>query len=167
MAKKKAKWLEESTNLELLGMLGEILTEEEVESLKAKKIIKELMDRTPEEEEALTVEDAIAKLTSTFTDGIQEISDAYAEELEALGDDPEEEDEEEEEEVKKVPKKKKPKKVQVEEEDDEEDDDEDEDDYSDWTQKDLKTECRGRGIKVTKSMRKADLVKALEADDDE
>ena len=40
-------------------------------------------------------------------------------------------------------------------------------DYSDWSTKDLKKECRERGIKVTKSMGKAELVKALEADDKE
>ena len=45
--------------------------------------------------------------------------------------------------------------------------DEDEEDYSDWSLKDLKKECRTRGIKVTKGMAKADMVKALEADDKE
>ena len=47
------------------------------------------------------------------------------------------------------------------------DSDDDDEDYSDWSIKDLKKECRTRGIKVTKGMAKADMVKALEADDKE
>ena len=61
--------------------------------------------------------------------------------------------------------------INADEEEDEEEESEDEDDstedYSDWSTKDLKKECRTRGIKVTKSMGKAELVKALEADDKE
>ena len=56
------------------------------------------------------------------------------------------------------------------EKEDDTDDDEDEDDgedYTDWSTKDLKKECRTRGIKVTKGMGKAEMVKALEADDKE
>lgn len=79
----------------------------------------------------------------------------------AKKDEPEEdEDEDEEEDSDEV------------EDSDEEDPDEaegsdgeDGEDYSEWPTKDLKKECRTRGIKVTKGMSKADLVKALEADD--
>lgn len=114
--------------------------------------------------------------------------------MEDTGDEASEDDEEEEEEAppkkakkekkEKAPKKdKKSKKAEPEEDEDEEDsdegedsdeddsdedegsDDEDGEDYSEWPTKDLKKECRTRGIKVTKGMSKADLVKALEADD--
>lgn len=99
------------------------------------------------------------------------------------------EDEEEEAPPKKAKKEKKEKaskkgkkakKEEPEEDEDDEDesdeddsdeddasDDEDGEDYSEWPTKDLKKECRTRGIKVTKGMSKADLVKALEADDKE
>ena len=51
-----------------------------------------------------------------------------------------------------------------------EDDDEDNDggeDYSDWTTKELKAECKDRGIKVRKGMKKEDLIELLEEDDEE
>lgn len=106
-------------------------------------------------------------------------------------DEADETDEDEEEEAppkkakkekkEKAPKKgKKAKKEEPEEDEEDEDesdeddsdeddssDDEDGEDYSEWPTKDLKKECRTRGIKVTKGMSKADLVKALEADDKE
>ena len=113
--------------------------------------------------------------------------------MEDTGDEASEDDEEEEEAPPKKAKKekkekaskkdKKSKKAEPEEDEDEEDpdgeedsdeedsdedegsDDEDGEDYSEWPTKDLKKECRTRGIKVTKGMSKADLVKALEADD--
>ena len=116
--------------------------------------------------------------------------------MEDTGDEASEDDEEEEEASPKKAKKekkekdskkgKKAKKDEPEEDEDEEDSDEEEDDsdeedsdedegsddedgedYSEWPTKDLKKECRTRGIKVTKGMSKADLVKALEADDKE
>lgn len=116
--------------------------------------------------------------------------------MEDTGDEASEDDEEEEETPPKKAKKekkekaskkgKKSKKDEPEEDEDEEDsdeeeedsdeedsdedegsDDEDGEDYSEWPTKDLKKECRTRGIKVTKGMSKADLVKALEADDKE
>lgn len=117
--------------------------------------------------------------------------------MEDTGDEASEDDEEEEEAPPKKAKKekkekaskkgKKAKKDEPEEDEDEEDsdeeeeddsdeedsnedegsDDEDGEDYSEWPTKDLKKECRTRGIKVTKGMSKADLVKALEADDKE
>ena len=116
--------------------------------------------------------------------------------MEDTGDEASEDDDEEEEAPPKKAKKekkekdskkgKKAKKDEPEEDEDEEDSDEEEDDsdeedsdedegsddedgedYSEWPTKDLKKECRTRGIKVTKGMSKADLVKALEADDKE
>lgn len=115
--------------------------------------------------------------------------------MEDTGDEASEDDEEEEEAPPKKAKKekkekaskkgKKAKKDEPEEDEDEEESDEEEDsdeedsdedegsddedgeDYSEWPTKDLKKECRTRGIKVTKGMSKADLVKALEADDKE
>lgn len=81
---------------------------------------------------------------------------------------------------KKAKKEKKSKKAAKVEEPDEDDSDDEEaeaeaeddedpngEDYSDWSLKDLKKECRERGIKVTKAMGKAEMVKALEADDKE
>lgn len=115
--------------------------------------------------------------------------------MEDTGDEDSEDDEEEEASPKKAKKEKKEKaskkdkkskKAEPEEDEDEEEDsdgeedsdeddsdedegsdDEDGEDYSEWPTKDLKKECRTRGIKVTKGMSKADLVKALEADDKE
>lgn len=191
MAKTKAKWLTESTNKELLEILKEILTEspEDKELIKAQKIVAELTERLPEEDQELTVVEAIAALQDSVLSGIETIKAAYSSEIEALGDSDDEDDdeddeededeEEEEEEVKpkkskkakaeapeKSKKSKKSKKVEEPEEEDEDEDDEDEEeDYTTLSLKALKTECRNRGIKVNKSMQKSDLIKLLEADD--
>lgn len=50
-------------------------------------------------------------------------------------------------------------------EEDEDDDEEDEDAYEDWTLKELKAECKNRGIKVRKGVRKPTLIKLLIEDD--
>lgn len=52
-----------------------------------------------------------------------------------------------------------------EEEEDEDDDEEEEEDYSDWSVKALRKECKDRGLKTTG--KKAQLVKRLETDDEE
>lgn len=180
MAKSKAKWLAESNTRELVVLLKETLKEEDTK--KANKIVTELLERIPEDDGNLTIEEAVEKAKSD----LDAILEAYNQEVNSLKEpEDEEEDEDEEEEVKK-PTKKRTRKLakssedtdsdedeedEDEEEDEEEEDFEDEDEedegYEDMTQGELKKELRRRGIKVTKSMKKADMVRALEADDEE
>lgn len=190
MAKnKRPKWLESETP-ELLDMLKGILGQEEIEEKemsKAQKIVDELIGRLPQEEGNISVGEAIQRAADAVSVSLNKIQEAYQNEMSATleesdsgeDEDTKEEEEQEQEEKKgkkgpskasdKKSSKKSSKKVEEEEEEEEEEEDEDEDgeDYSDWSTKDLKKECRDRGIKVTKSMGKSDLVKALEADDQE
>ena len=178
MARSKAKWLAESNTRELVVLLRETLKEEDTK--KANKIVTELLERIPEDDGNLTIEEAVEKAKSD----LDAILEAYNQEVNSLKE-PEEgeedEDEDEEEEVKKPTKKRtrKPAKSsedtdsdedeedEDEEEEDFEDEDEEDEGYEDMTQGELKKELRRRGIKVTKSMKKADMVRALEADDEE
>lgn len=190
MAKnKRPKWLDAETP-ELLNTLKEILAAEEItdkDQAKAAKIADELISRLPSEDAApLSVTEAIAAAKACMDAALDVVKAAYDNEVAIIADtEPEEEPEEEEAPAPKKKDKKKDKKskkaVKVEEpeeeddsedddsaeEDEEDDDDDSAEDYSDWSTKDLKKECRERGIKVTKSMGKAELVKALEADDKE
>lgn len=180
MAKSKAKWLAESNTRELVVLLKETLKEEDTK--KANKIVTELLERIPEDDGNLTIEEAVEKAKSD----LDAILEAYNQEVNSLKEpEEEEEDEDEEEEVKKPTKKRtrKPAKSsedtdsdedededdedEEEEEEDFEDEDEEDEGYEDMTQGELKKELRRRGIKVTKSMKKADMVRALEADDEE
>ena len=148
MSKKKAKWLEESTNQELLAeVMEKLLLGDDIEKkdiTRATKAIEELMERLPEEGEDLSLEEALAQLESNFAEGIAKAKAAYESELDAIDEDDEESDDE----------------------DDEEDLDEDEEDedYSDWTVKELRAECRERGI-ATKGLKKDDMVEALKESD--
>lgn len=178
MAKSKAKWLAESNTRELVVLLKETLKGEDTK--KANKIVTELLERIPEDDGNLTIEEAVEKAKSD----LDAILEAYNQEVNSLKEpEDEEEDEDEEEEVKK-PTKKRTRKLakssedtDSDEDEDEEDEDEEEEDfededeedegYEDMTQGELKKELRRRGIKVTKSMKKADMVRALEADDEE
>lgn len=176
MAKSKAKWLAESNTRELVVLLKETLKEEDTK--KANKIVTELLERIPEDDGNLTIEEAVEKAKSD----LDAILEAYNQEVNSLKEpEEEEEDEDEEEEVKK-PTKKRTRKLakssedtdsdedeedEDEEEEDFEDEDEEDEGYEDMTQGELKKELRRRGIKVTKSMKKADMVRALEADDEE
>ena len=180
MAKSKAKWLAESNTRELVVLLKETLKEEDTK--KANKIVTELLERIPEDDGNLTIEEAVEKAKSD----LDAILEAYNQEVNSLKEpeeeeEDEEEDGEEEEEVKK-PTKKRTRKLakssedtdsdedeedEDEEEEDFEDEDEEDEGYEDMTQGELKKELRRRGIKVTKSMKKADMVRALEADDEE
>lgn len=205
---KKAKWLEEGTEVELLevvlGVLGGDLDKKEIN--KATKAVEELIERAPTgDEEELSVEDSIEALKELFTTGIENITVAYNAELEAISGDTSDEDDEEEDaavededdeeeangydemtlkELKAECKEKGIKglkglkkedlialltETEDEAEDTEEDDEDSEEveDYSEISQKELKEMCRERGIKVTKAMKKADFIKALEADDAE
>lgn len=188
MAKnKKPKFLEKETP-DLLALLKETLSaEDEADIKKALKITDELISRLPGEEGPMSVDEALKAAADQMTEALNKVKGAYDNEVAMMEDSDEDEDEadeaEEEEETKASKKgsKKSSKKggKKAKEEDDEEEDDSDEEedsgdeddedgeDYSDWSIKDLKKECRTRGIKVTKGMSKADLVKALEADDKE
>lgn len=193
MAKnKKPKFLEKETP-ELLALLKEILSaEEDADTKKALKITEEIISRQPGDEGLISVDEALKAAADTMTEALNKVKGAYENEISMMEDSDEADeaadeavevdDEEEEEEAPKTKKSKKTakkskKKAEPEPEEDEEDedsdeeedsdDDEDGEDYSDWPTKDLKKECRTRGIKVTKGMAKADMVKALEADDKE
>lgn len=179
MAKnKKPKFLEKETP-ELLALLKETLSaEEDADTKKALKIADELISRQPVDEGPISVDEALKAAADTMTEALNKVKEAYENEISMMEDsDGAEEDEDEEEEEEEAPKSKKSKKkAEPEPEGDEEDedsdeegdsDDDDDEDYSDWSIKDLKKECRTRGIKVTKGMAKADMVKALEADDKE
>lgn len=184
MAKnKKPKFLEKETP-DLLALLKETLAEEEADTRKALKITEELISRLPQDEGPMSVDEALKAAADQMTAALNNIKGAYDNEVSMMEDseeEPEEEAEEEEEtpKAKKGKKDKKSKKAKKEEPEEDEDDsdeeedsedDEDEDDgedYTDWSTKDLKKECRTRGIRVTKGMGKAEMVKALEADDKE
>ena len=189
MAKnKKPKFLEAETS-DLLALLKETLSGDEVDekaTAKALKITDELISRQPGEEAPISVDESLKAAAEAMTEALNKVKDAYENEISMMedsdeSDEPEEETEEEETSKKskkakkeKASKKSKKKEEPEDEEDydeeepeDEEDDDGEEEDYSDWSLKDLKKECRNRGIKVTKGMAKADMVKALEADDQE
>ena len=192
MAKnKKPKFLEKETP-ELLALLKETLSADEVDEKKALKITEELISRLPAEEGPISVDEALKAAAEVMTEALNKVKGAYDNEIAMMEDsdgedEAEAEDDEDEEEEAPKPKKskkdakeekpakkskKKPEPEPEEEEDDSDEDDSDEDDgddedYSDWSTKDLKKECRTRGIKVTKGMAKADMVKALEADDKE
>ena len=186
MAKnKKPKFLEKEPP-ELLALLKETLADEEADTKKALKITEELIARLPQDEGPMSVDEALKAAADQMTQALNNIKGAYDNEvsmMEDSEDEAEDEAEAEEEETpkakkgKKDKKSKKAKKEEPEEEDEDDsdeeedsEDDEDEDDgedYTDWSTKDLKKECRTRGIKVTKGMGKAEMVKALEADDKE
>lgn len=184
MAKnKKPKFLEKETP-DLLAMLKETLAEEEADTKKALKITEELISRLPQDEGPMSVDEALKAAADQMTTALNNIKGAYDNEVSMMEDseEDEEEAEAEEEETPKAKKGKKSKKAKKEEpeededdsdeeeedsEDDEDEEDSDEEDYTDWSTKDLKKECRTRGIKVTKGMGKAEMVKALEADDKE
>lgn len=183
MAKnKKPKFLEKETP-DLLALLKETLAEEEADTKKALKITEELISRLPQDEGPMSVDEALKAAADQMTAALNNIKGAYDNEVSMMEDSEEEPEEEAEEEetpkAKKGKKDKKSKKAKKEEPEEDEDDsdeeedsedDEDEDDgedYTDWSTKDLKKECRTRGIKVTKGMGKAEMVKALEADDKE
>lgn len=181
MAKnKKPKFLEKETP-DLLALLKETLADEEADTKKALKITEELISRLPQDEGPMSVDEALKAAADQMTAALNNIKGAYDNEVSMMEDSEEEPEEEaEEEETPKAKKGKKSKKAKKEEPEEDEDDsdeeeedsedDEDEDDgedYTDWSTKDLKKECRTRGIKVTKGMGKAEMVKALEADDKE
>ena len=172
MAKSKAKWLAEATTRELVVLMKECIKDEDIK--KANKIIVELLERIPEDDGVFTIQEAIDRIKSD----LDAILESYNQEAEAVAE-PEPicqvEEEEEEEEVKPKRSRRSKKKAEPEpepeeeeeDEDDEEDEEEDEAGYEDMSLGELKKELRRRGIKVTKSMKKADMIRALEADDED
>jgi len=160
---KKPKWLEESTNPELFDALRKLL-DGDVDTKKANKIVDELEERFPS---ANNVKDAI----SSALISINLIDKAYEDELALMDEEAVAEVEEAEEKPKKEKKSKKSKKSKkakkVEEEPEGDEEDEEDNGYQELSQKKLKAMCKDRGIKVSKSMKKADFIKALEADDEE
>lgn len=168
MAKnKKPKFLEKETP-DLLAMLKDTLSaEDEADIKKALKITDELISRLPAGEGPISVDEALQAAASSMTDALNLVKAAYDNEVAMMEDSDEEDEEEEEEEEEKSSKKSKASEEEDEEDEEEDSDDEDGEDYSDWSLKDLKKECRTRGIKVPKGMAKSDMVKALEADDEE
>lgn len=185
---KKAKWLENTTDLELLEIIqGALETGESADITKAGKAVTELIDRAPAEGEVPTIPNLVDVAIAT----LNQISETYGEELEAVGDDVEPEEEPEEEtsdldgmtlkELRNMAKeagikgfRKMAKEDLIEalaDDDDDDDDDEatadDEVDYTEMSLKDLKAEAKERGIRVKKGMRRSEIIKALEADDEE
>ena len=164
----KAKWLAEATTRELVVLIEECLKEEDLK--KAKKVIAELLERIPETDGHVTIEEAIAKLHQDL-DGVLSLYNQEA--ASVVEEEPEEEEVEEEKPAKKKKSKKKSKKAKKEEAEIEEDDEDEEEEpieeegYEDMSQGALKKELRRRGIKVSKSMKKADMIRALEEDDEE
>lgn len=172
---KKPKFLEKETP-ELLEMLKAALSADEVDIKKSLKIIDELISRLPSEEGPMSVDESLKAAADLMTQALNQVKGAYDNEIAMMEDSDGEEEEEEEDDKSPKKGKKGQKQEDPEEEDDDEDSDEEEgddedgeeeDDYSDWSLKDLKKECRDRGIKVKKGMGKAEMVKALEADDKE
>lgn len=154
MAKKKAKWLEEATNQELLVVIQEGLNnlDDEKAVTKAAKAVEELIARQPVETDGtISVEEALTLLKEKVEEAIGTVEQSYKAELAAMDEDSDEEEDSEEEE----------------EEDSEEEEDEDTPDYQEMSQRELKEMCRDRGIKVKKGMKKSDYIKLLEADDKE
>lgn len=181
---KKPKFLEKETP-ELLEMLKAALSADEADVKKSLKITDELISRLPSEEGPMSVDESLKAAADLMTQALNQVKGAYDNEI-AMMEDSDDDDDEDGEEEDKSPKKgkssKKGKKGQKQEDPEEEDDDDEdsdeedgddedeedgEEDYSDWSLKDLKKECRDRGIKVKKGMGKAEMVKALEADDKE
>lgn len=160
----KAKWLAEATTRELVVLIEECIKEEDLK--KAKKVVGELLERIPETDGHVTIEEAIAKLHQDL-DGILSLYNQEADSVvEEVEEEPEVEDEvEEEKPAKKKRSKKRSKKAKEEAEVEEEEPEEE--GYEDMSQGALKKELRRRGIKVSKSMKKADMIRALEADDEE
>ena len=147
----KAKWLEESSNSQLLAIIRKSFEEEASKAAinKAEKATIELEERTPEGDPS------VPEVLEALRKNVDALAKAYEQEVEALVEDDEVEDDEVED-----------------DEEDEDDDEEEEEDvietkYDGMTLKALKTEARTRGIRVTNKMKKEDLVEILQDDDEE
>ena len=166
MAKKKAKWLEESATTELLDVIKDgFNTDDEKVATKAAKALDEVIERTPDSEEILSVEDAVNNAHAA----IDQIVASYKAEIKECEDDEEDEVEEEAPKVKHNRKSLKGKKaVKGDEEDEEDSDEEEEDDLSSKTKKELITMAKELGIPSARKKSKEELIDLInDAQDDD
>lgn len=146
----KAKWLEESSNSQLLAIIRKSFGEEASQAAinKAEKAAIELEERTPEGDPT------IPEVLEALQENIDALAKAYEQEVEALVEEDEEpvlEDEVELlDEVEELP-----------------EDEEELPEYEEMALKDLRAEARARKVAVPAKAKKADLIAALEAADEE
>lgn len=147
----KAKWLEESSNSQLLAIIRKSFEEEASQAAinKAEKAAIELEERTPEGDPT------IPEILEALQGNIDALAKAYEQEVEALVEEDEEpvlETEEVElpDEVEELP-----------------EDEEELPEYEEMTLKDLRAEARARKVTVPAKAKKDDLIAALEAADEE
>lgn len=138
---KKAKWLEEGTNVDLLEVITEALeeTDNTTKINRAKKAVDELLERQPSAEASISDLLTEAKTLITEAQSIYE-----EEEAELIEMDEDVEDEE----------------VIEDEEDEEELEDDEEVDLDSLSVKELRAIAKEQGINI-KGMKKADLIEAL------
>lgn len=148
---KKAKWLEESTNLDLINVIVNTLAAEEIAEkamTKAVKAASELQERFEAEEATPSVEGLVNKikeLAAQIDTVSTEVSVIYSEEVAASAEEVEEVEED-----------------QDDLEDDVEDEESDEDiDLTTLSKKALKDLCKEAGIKVKKGTSKEEMIEAL------
>lgn len=148
---KKAKWLEESTNLDLINVIVNTLAAEEVTEkamTKAVKAASELQERFEVEEATPSVEGLVNKikeLAAQIDTVSTEVAVIYSEEVAASAEEVEEVEED-----------------QDDLEDDVEDEESDEDiDLTTLSKKALKDLCKEAGIKVKKGTSKEEMIEAL------
>ena len=95
MAKnKKPKFLEKETP-DLLAMLKGTLAEEEADTKKALKITEELISRLPQDEGPMSVDEALKAAADQMTTVLNDIKDAYNNEVSMMEDSEEDEAEDE------------------------------------------------------------------------
>lgn len=144
----KAKWLEESSNSQLLAIIRKSFEEEASQAAinKAEKAAIELEERTPEGDPT------IPEVLEALQENIDALAKAYEQEVEALVEEDEEPEDEVElpDEVEELP-----------------EDEEELPEYEEMTLKDLRAEARARKVAVPAKAKKDDLIAALEAADEE
>ena len=148
---KKAKWLEEGTNLDLVNVIVDALAAwsngEDKNMVKAVKAASELQERLEVEEATPSVEGLVNKikdLAAQIDSVSNEVVATYIEEVEASTDVIEEDQDEDDQEAI------------------EEDQDDDEDlDLTTLSKKALKDLCKEAGIKVKKGTSKEEMIEAL------
>lgn len=147
---KKAKWLEEGTNLDLVNVIVDALAAwsngEDKNMVKAVKAASELQERLEVEEATPSVEGLVNKikdLAAQIDSVSNEVVATYIEEVEASTDVIEEDQDEDDQ------------------EDIEEDQDDEDLDLTTLSKKALKDLCKEAGIKVKKGTSKEEMIEAL------
>lgn len=163
----KPKWLAEGTTQDLLTELETLITEgmEKKDVTRAKKIVKEIIERVGEEEDE-TIIGTFENIIALATEGLS----TYESELKAIVEDEEEYDEDDDDEDDEdLYEEDEDDEDLYDEEDDEDEEEEDEVDFSDLTDKELKRLAkREYGVRITKKMKRADIEEAiLDAMEDE